>query len=104
MHEQRLARSRAERAVLEQVREMSEYHWRMATSVADVAEQLETGAHLGANAPAVLFQLEAAATARLTAVAEYTPRTPIPAPSILHFDFDEAVAEQLVVLGRILQL
>ena len=102
-HEQRLARSRAERAALQRFREESEYRWRILTSAADLAEQLATGTHLGVNATAVMLQLEGAATARLDAVLELAPERAVPAPSILRFAIDESLAEQLGGLGEVVQ-
>ena len=103
MHGQRLARSRDERAALQTTRELSEYHWRIITSAADLADQLATGTHLGVNASAVMVQLEAAATARLDAVLELAPERGVPPPSILRFSFDESVGKQLETLGAIVQ-
>ena len=102
-HDQRRARARDERAALQTTREESEYHWRIITSAADLAEQLAAGTHLGVNATAVMVQLEAAATARLHAVLELAPERGVPPPAILRFHFDESVGKQLETLGEIVQ-
>ena len=102
-YERHQMRSRQERESLQRVLEASEGNWRVATSAADLAEQLATGAHLGVNAIAVMVQLERVATARLTAVSELAPRRGVPVPSILRFEWDESIGEQLAILGRIVQ-
>ena len=102
-HDQRLARTRDERAALQTTRDESEYHWRIVTSAADLAEQLAVGTHLGVNATAVMVQLEEAATARLQAVLELAPERGIPPPAVLRFHFEESVADQLSTLGEVVQ-
>ena len=102
-HDQHLARTRDERAALQTTRDESEYHWRIVTSAADLAEQLAVGTHLGVNATAVMVQLEEAATARLHAVLELVPEGGVPAPAILRFHFDESLAEQITSLGEVVQ-
>ena len=102
-HDQRLARTRDEHSALQTTREESEYHWRIITSAADLAEQLATGTHLGVNATAVMVQLEAAATERLHAVLEVAPTRGVPPPAILRFHFDESLGEQLAHLRVVVQ-
>ena len=102
-YERHQMRSRQERESLQRALEASEGDWRIATSAADLAEQLATGAHLGVNATAVMVQLERVATARLAAVTELAPKRGVPAPSILRFEWDESIVDQLANLGRIVQ-
>ena len=102
-HRERSTRTREERGALQTTRDESEYHWRIITSAADLAEQLATGTHLGVNATAVMVQLAEAATARLDAVLELAPERGVPPPSILRFSFDESVGKQLETLGEIVQ-
>ena len=102
-HDQRLARTREERAWLQTAREESEHRWRIVVSAADLAEQLATGTHLGVNATAVMVQLEEAATARLNAVLEFKPGRSVPAPTILRFEFGEMLGKRLAEVGRIVQ-
>ena len=96
------ARSRDERAALQTAREESEYHWRIVTSAADLAEQLAKQVG-GVNATAVMVQLEPVAIARLNTLLELAPGRGVPVPAILRFDVDEVVAEQLATLGEVVQ-
>ena len=104
MHERCAAQSHEERAALQTARAESEYRWRMLSSAADLAERLATGTRLGPNATAVLMQLQSAAMARLGTTGEIIMPVGVPAPAILRFHMDNSVAEQLVVLGEIVQV
>ena len=103
MHAQMVTRSHEERAALQRAREESMHRWRIVTSAADLAEQLATGAQLGVNATALMVQLSAAATARLSAVLEWKPEQSVPAPSIVRFAFDEDVGKQIEELGELVK-
>ena len=102
MHDRCAAQSREERAALHTTRQEREHRWRMLSSAADLAERLATGTRLGPNAAVVLMQLQSAAMARMSIAAGHKPAG-VPAPSILRFHVDDAVAEQLVTLGAIVQ-
>ena len=102
MHARCLTHSLTERELLQQTREESEYHWRIITSAADLAEQLAARSRLGERATAVMLQLAEAATSRIAAASGLEPPG-VPAPAILRFVVSESLSQQLLELGQIVQ-
>ena len=102
MHARCLTHSLTERELLQQTREESEYHWRIITSAAVLAEQLAARSRLGERATAVMLQLAEAATSRIAAASGLEPPG-VPAPAILRFVVSESLSQQLLELGQIVQ-